>query len=85
MLLDSGSDALLVLACHGFLILHLHGSWLDMYVKSKHFSWQHTFHVDPACFESLVCPCSEMACTQPLFLGEGTNTNLLGAQHVFVK
>ena len=45
-------------------------------------------HVQPECIESLVCPRTERACTQPLLLGKGTNGLMeisLGAENVFVK
>ena len=45
-------------------------------------------HVQPECIESLVCPRTERACTQPLLLGKGTNGLIeisLGAENVFVK
>ena len=45
-------------------------------------------HIEPECIESLVCPRTERACTQPLLLGKGTNGLIeisLGAENVFVK
>ena len=45
-------------------------------------------HVEPECIESLVCPRTERACTQPLLLGKGTIELIqipLGTQHVFCQ
>ena len=45
-------------------------------------------HIEPECIESLVCPRTERACTQPLLLGKGTIELIqipLGTQHVFCQ